>query len=177
MNLFDLFENNKYVEELERLQNIITLYALNRDLCNMNNEEFILKNDEDIDYFFDKYDTFENVSDIDINDFPLEKLFLASISIYKKIKNGNYSIDIESLHLPFLDNDSEMKDQISETLSDTYVTIFEKEIAKLKYVKDEKLKKFIYDYQINKLKSKLQECIDKEEYEKAAEIRDEINEL
>jgi hypothetical protein len=174
MNIFNLFENNKDIKKVERIRNIITLYALNKDLHLMNNDSFSLKEDEDINAFFEKYQSFDNVEEIDIEDFPIEKLFLFSIPVYEKLKSGEFEINIDNI--PFV-NDDFMKDDISESLSNTYIDTFEKELIKLDNIENDTLKEYKHNYQIKHLKDLMDEYIRTEEYEKAAEIRDEINSL
>jgi len=173
-----LFENNKASRKLEKIQNVIGAYSLAKDIYFMINEPFFFSEDVDVIEFFDKYKDLENIEDMEINDFPIEKLFLEVYSLYKKIKENkiNLNIDISKLPIEIANIDSFSSEEIEDIIKDAFIKCYEVEIKKSDF-KNKKLKKLRYDLIINNLNKKMEEYIKKEEYEQAAIIRDEIKEL
>lgn len=175
MDIFKLFSNNRDSREMERTRNIIILYVLNKDIYKQNDIKYSLKEDEEIKIFFEKYQDFTNLDEINIDDFPIEKLFVHSIDIYEKLKSGEYELDLDGI--PFISNNEEMMDRVSESLTNTYIDIFEKELESLEDIQDKELKDYKNNYQFVILNELMNKYVETEEYEKAAEIRDKINEL
>ena len=154
------------------------LYALARDIFAMNNKPFPFKDSEEVVKFFNKYEDFKSLDDFNINDFPTERLFVEVIPIYTKIKNNILDLNLDIFDLPFdLTNvDPELPDQFEDSIKDVFVKCFETELRSMD-INDDELKKVKYDLLIDELTTKMDEYVQKEEFEQAAIIRDEIKEL
>jgi UvrB/uvrC motif len=174
----DLFENRKYSRKIEKIQNVMGLYSLARSICAMNNEPFAFEDDKDVVEFFGKYEELKTIEDFNINDFPIERLFVEVIPLYKKIKNKKLELNIDIFNIPFdLNNiDSQLPEEIEDTIKEVFVKCFESELKNID-TKNKKLKKIKYNLVIDNLTSQMEEYVQKEEYEQAAIIRDEIKDL
>lgn len=173
-----LFENNKTTRKLEKIQNVIGAYSLAKDIYAMINEPFFFSENDDVIKFFDKYEELENIEDMKIEDFPIEKLFIEIYSLYEGIKNNKIKININISKLPveIANIDSFTPEEIEDIIKDAFIKCYESEIKKSDF-KNKKLKKLKYDLIVNNLKEKMENHVKKEEYEEAAIIRDEIKEL
>lgn len=178
MDIIDLFSNSENLGKNERVRNIVTLYALNRDIHIMGNMTFPLEDKMDI--LFEKDNTISPDEEI-LKNFPIEKLLVISLPIYKKLKSGDYEINIKNFE--FKNDDEDVKDgdsivnEISKNLTVKFIETFEKELLNIEDIKDEKLKNFKNFKRIDILENNMKDAIKKENYEKAAEIRDEIKKL
>jgi protein-arginine kinase activator protein McsA len=139
----------------------------------MNDLFFPLTEDKSFSDFFEKYDNFISLYEIDIKDFPIEKLLKFSIELYEMIQNDELNLQVEKLDFPFKIDEDEIKGEIEKTIKDTFIDIFEEEI-KNDEIKDKTLTNYRKDIIIKGLEEEMDEFVLNEEYEKAAKIRDEI---
>lgn len=174
MDAFDLFLIQ--YDNSERIKNLLTLYALNKDIHTINEMFFPLSEEEEFIYFFEKYREGTNLYEIDIRDFPIEKLLIFCIEIYEKIRNDEIRINVEKLDFPFELDKKGMELEIKKTIKETYINAFLEEI-KRDDLQDEFLLKYKNQIIVSQLEEKMYEYSKKEEYEKAAEIRDEIKKI
>jgi hypothetical protein len=172
MNISDLINNVKTNKQIDKVQNVLGLYSLTRDINLMIGELFLLSEDEDFLYFFEKYDDFENINDINIEDFPIEKLMVESLRIYNIIKDDKFDIT-KNVVFPEHYSSQEKIDELKENIISAFIKCFETELEELKQIKNTKLKEF----KISFLNKKMQKFISVEAYENAALIRDQIKEL
>lgn len=187
MDLFFQDNGNNESYEARRIRHIMILYIFSKDFAESNNENFSLKNDHEILDFFNKYEKATSFESMKLDDFPVEKVFLNILPIYKKIKSGEYKIninEIEGIKINLKndeendENNDKLKNDISESISETFTQIFEEEIIKLEIQSDnEELKDFQNSFLITYLEEKMNEYVKNEEYEKAADIRDQINSI
>jgi hypothetical protein len=148
------------------------IYALARDIYILIDEKFSISNDKEIDSFLDKYSNLYDINEVNLNDFPTEKLFIETYSLYKRIKENKVQITPERLNKTNLKVDNEkLEEQIVTAIKDTFIKYYEIELDNFDDIKSPKL----LEIKIEMLNFKMERYVKREKYEKAAQIRDEIN--
>lgn len=178
------------------ISEILIFYTLTRDLYYLSGKEFRMKELEN--YLEDAMINTLLRKNIEMTDFPLEKLILKSWVIYQEIKESRYKFNddtklhikdiLDDLQLPFenISIDSSGFNFKNTIAGKNYLNIFEEFVSKFDNFDDDNLNivKSHIQEEINsknkekdleKLKEEFEECIRKEEYEKAGEISKKIN--